>query len=182
MKTEAMAKYVIRLAATLLVITSLVALALAGVNTITAPRIAQIQEETLQDAIREVLPGGGEEVEFTDDTGLVTAVYQSSSGYAVEVNPIGFNGAIAMMVGIDNEGNVLKIKVVSHSETPSLGAVAGAKGSAGEEFRGQYVGVNGSVAVTKDGGGIDAITGATVTSRAICEGVNAALQCVANMG
>ena len=44
------------------------------------------------------------------------------------------------------------------------------------------MGQSGSVSVTKDGGQIDAITGATITSRAICDGVNAALACVANLG
>ena len=45
-----------------------------------------------------------------------------------------------------------------------------------------FVGKSGSVSVTKDGGEIDSITGATITSRAICVGVNAALNCVAGLG
>ena len=183
MKTESLVKYVARLAITLLLITSVVAAALAGVNSITAPKIAQLKAEKLQNAINEVLPGGGESVAFTDDTGWVSAVYQSDSGYAVEVTPTtGFNGAITMMVGIDNDGKILGISVVTQTETAGLGAVAAATTSAGEAFRGNYVGLSGSVAVTKDGGEVEAITGATITSRAICDGVNAALTCVANMG
>ena len=183
MKTESMVKYVARLAITLLLITSLVAAALAGVNAITAPIIAQINYQKTQDAIEAVLPGGGESVPFTDDSGWVTTVYKSETGYAVEVTPTtGFDGDIAMMVGIDLQGNVLGISVISHTETAGLGAVAAAKTSAGEAFRGQFVGTSGSVSVAKDGGTIDAITGATITSRAICDGVNAALACIANMG
>ena len=183
MKTESMVKYVARLAITLLLITSLVAAALAGVNAITAPIIAQINYQKTQDAIDAVLPGGGESVPFTDDSGWVSTVYKSETGYAVEVTPTtGFDGDIAMMVGIDLQGNVLGISVISHTETAGLGAVAAAKTSAGESFRGQFVGTSGSVSVTKDGGTIDAITGATITSRAICDGVNAALACIANMG
>ena len=183
MKTESMVKYVARLAITLLLITSLVAAALAGVNAITAPIIAQINYQKTQDAIDAVLPGGGESVPFTDDSGWVSTVYKSETGYAVEVTPTtGFDGDIAMMVGIDLQGNVLGISVISHTETAGLGAVAAAKTSAGEAFRGQFVGTSGSVSVTKDGGTIDAITGATITSRAICDGVNAALACIANMG
>ncbi len=182
MKTESTVKYVIRLAATLLIITAVVAVALAGVNSITAPKIAALNEQKLQAAIETVLPGGGESVEFTDATGLVSTVYQGENGYAVEVAPAGFGGAITMMVGIDNEGNVLGISVVNQVETAGLGAIIAATTSAGEEFRGQYVGQSGSVAVTKDGGQIDSITGATITSRAVCVGVNAALDCVANMG
>ena len=183
MKTESMVKYVARLAITLLLITSLVAAALAGVNAITAPIIAQINYQKTQDAIEAVLPGGGESVPFTDDSGWVSTVYKSETGYAVEVTPTtGFDGDISMMVGIDLQGNVLGISVISHTETAGLGAVAAAKTSAGEAFRGQFVGTSGSVSVTKDGGTIDAITGATITSRAICDGVNAALACIANMG
>ena len=87
-----------------------------------------------------------------------------------------------MMVGVDNEGKVLGISIVSHTETAGLGAVAAATTSAGEAFRGQFVDQSGSVAVTKDGGTLDAITGATITSRAVCVGVNAALDCVAGLG
>lgn len=182
MKTESTVKYVLRLALTLLLITSLVAIALAGVNAITAPKIAALNVQKTQEAIEAVLPGGGGEVAFTDDTGLVTTVYQGDAGYAVQVVPSGFNGGITMMVGIDQSGTVLGISIISNTETAGLGAVSAANTSAGEAFRGQFVGTSGSVAVSKDGGQLDAITGATITSRAVCTGVNAALACVANMG
>ena len=183
MKTESTIKFVARLAITLFLITAVVAAALAAVNSVTAPAIAQLKAEKLQNAINEVLPGGGDAVEFTDNTGWVSAVYKSETGYAVEVTPTtGFNGAITMMVGIDTEGNVLGISVVSQTETAGLGAVSAATTSAGEAFRGQFAGMSGTVAVDKDGGEVDSITGATITSRAICDGVNAALSCVANMG
>ena len=87
-----------------------------------------------------------------------------------------------MMVGVDNDGKVLGISIISHTETAGLGAVAAATTSAGEAFRGQFVGQSGSVAVSKDGGAMDAITGATITSRAICVGVNAALACAGDLG
>lgn len=175
--------YIARLALTLLIITSVVAAALAGVNAVTAPVIASITAQKTQNAIAAVLPGGGEALEsFTDETGLVTAVYASESGYAIEVTPAGFDGQITMMVGVSKDGKVLGIDVISHTETAGLGAVAAAKNSAGESFRGQFVGQNGDLAVTKDGGSIDAITGATITSRAVTEGVNAALACAAGLG
>ena len=87
-----------------------------------------------------------------------------------------------MMVGIDNDGKVLGISVVSQTETAGLGAVCAATTSAGENFRGQFVGMGGQVQVDKDGGEVDSITGATITSRAVCDGINAALNCVVNMG
>ena len=180
MKTESTVKYVARLALTLLLITSVGAIALAGVNQGTAPKIAALNQQKTQQAIETVLPGGGEEVAFTDETGLVKAVYQGEAGYAVQVAPGGFNGEVSMMVGIDNAGTVLGISIIKQTETAGLGAVCAAATSAGEQFRGQFAGASGSVAVSKDGGSIEAITGATITSRAVCTGVNAALACIAS--
>ena len=182
MKTESTVKYILRLALTLLLITAVVAVALAGVNSVTAPKIAELIEQKTQDAIEAVLPGGGQEVSFTDSTGLVSTVYKGDAGYAVQVAPAGFGGDISMMVGMGSDGKVLAISIISQTETAGLGAVSAATTSAGEAFRGQFAGMSGSVSVTKDGGAVDAITGATITSRAVCTGVNAALACVANFG
>lgn len=175
--------YILRLALTLLVITSVVAAALAGVNAIAAPKIAAITAQKTQDAIAAVLPGGGEPIDtFADETGLVQAVYASETGYAIEVTPAGFDGQITMMVGVSKDGKVLGIDIISHTETAGLGAVAAAKTSAGESFRQQFIGADSDLAVSKDGGTIDAITSATITSRAVTAGVNAALACAANLG
>lgn len=184
--------YVLRLALTLLLITAAMAAALAGVNKLTANRIAAAKKEKTDRAIAEVieLPEQAEleEVPFVDETGMVKKVYRptisASSGmtslmmYAVEVTPSGFDGEITMMVGVDAEGKVSGISIISHTETAGLGAVAAADNAAGKAFRNQFVGMSGQLAVTKDGGDVDAITGATVTSRAVCNGINAALACV----
>ena len=171
--------YILRLALTLLIITSVMAAALAGVNSITADKIAAATAEKTQKAIAEVLPGASnaEQIRFTDTTGLVTAVYQADGGYAVQVVPSGFDGEITMMVGVDNEGKVLGISIISHTETAGLGAVAAADNAKGEAFRSQFVGLGGKLSVSKDGGEVDALTGATITSRAIVEGINAAVAC-----
>ena len=184
MKTESTVKYVLRLALTLFAIAGIVALALAAVNMVTAPAIEKLNAEKTQQAIEAVLPGGFDEeiTDYADATGLVSKVYKGQSGYALEVKPSGFDNTITMMVGVDFDGNILGISIVSHTETAGLGAVAAAKTSAGEAFRGQFVGQSGSVTVTKDGGEIEAITGATITSRAICVGINAALDCVGGLG
>ena len=181
MKTESTVMYVLRLALTLLIITAVVAALLAGVNSITAPAIAELNAQKTQEAIELVLPGGGDAVDFPE-TALVSKVYASETGYAVEVTPGGFDNTITMMVGVDKAGSVLGISIISHTETAGLGAVAAAGTPAGEAFRNEFVGASGSVSVTKDGGEVDSITGATITSRAICVGVNAALECVAQMG
>ena len=181
MKTESTVKFVLRLALTLLAITAVVAVALAGVNMITAPAIAELNAQKTQEAIELVLPGGGDEVSFPE-TALVSKVYASDTGYAVEVTPGGFDNTITMMVGVDKSGSVLGISIISHTETAGLGAVAAAGTPAGEAFRNEFVGATGSVSVSKDGGEVEAITGATITSRAVCVGVNAALEVVAKMG
>ena len=181
MKKESTAKYVVRLAVTLLVISGVMAAALAGINSITAPIIEKLNYEKTQEAVSAVLEGGGDEI-AAPDVALVSKMYQGENGYAVEVTPVGFDNTITMMVGVDNEGNVSGISIISHTETAGLGAVADAGTPAGIAFREQFIGASGSVSVAKDGGQMDAITGATITSRAICAGVNAALDCVAGLG
>ena len=182
MKTQSNVLYILRLSVTLLLITAIVAFALAGVNSITGPIIDRLNEERTQKAVSAVLPGGGQLLEsFPDETGLVQAVYRSDTGYAIQVAPAGFAGEITMMVGVV-EGKVQGISIISHGETPSLGAEAAANNSKGETFRQQFEGLSGILAVDKDGGTIDSLTSATVTSRAVTEGVNAALACAAAMG
>ena len=176
--------YVIRLSVTLLIITAVMAALLAWVNSFTAPRIAALSAEKKAAAISAVLPNGesAQLVEnFPDETGLVSQVYANESGYALEVNPAGFGGTINMMVGVSSDGQVLGIRIVNHTETAGLGEIAAADSGKGEAFRNQFIGMSGELAITKDGGTVDAITGATVTSRAVNAGVNAALACVAGM-
>ena len=173
---------VLRLTVTLLAICAIVAAALAGVNALTEPVIAQRNAEKTQAAIEKVLPGGGTLLEsFPNEKGIIQAVYASEKGYAIEVTPAGFGGPITMMVGVSG-GRVTAIDIISHTETPSLGAVAGADNAQGKAFRGQFSGLSGILKVTRDGGHIDAITSATITSRAVTEGVNAALACAAALG
>ena len=191
--------YILRLALTLLAITAIMAAALAGVNKLTKDRIAAVEQEKKEEAIRAVMRVPFlelSEVAFDDATGMVKKVYRSeryyygctpgegdfyANDYVVEVEVMGFNGPVTMMVGIEQGLCVMGLSVVSHTETAGLGAVAAADSDAGKAFRSQFGHRMGTVAVTKDGGEIVAITGATVTSRAICQGVNAALECVHNL-
>jgi len=184
MKQESLTRYILRITLVLLSIAVVVAGLLAIVNRITAPVIAAATEAKMQSAIEQVLSGGydAEITDFSDETGLVSRVFKGKNGYALEVNPIGFDSAICMMVGVDTEGNVLGIAIISHTESAGLGSVAASNNSAGQAFRDQFIGASGSVSVSKDGGEIDAITNATITSRAVCDGINAALSCVAGLG
>ena len=180
MKKENLVQYVLRLTVTLLAITGLVAAALAGVNAITKDAIAANQEKKTQDALALVLPDAGnlQKQELTADAGIVSEVYTDGQSYAVKVLPSGFDGTITMMVGIA-DGKVTGISVISHTETPGLGAVAAAQNAKGEAFRSQFVGQEGTLSI---GNQIDAMSGATITSTAVVTGVNAALSDVANMG
>ena len=180
MKKENTLLYILRLTVTLLLICAAVAAVLAGVNAITKDKIAAIQEQKTQDAIEVVLPGVSdvEQLPLSGDAGIVTAVYAAEEGYAVQVAPNGFDGAITMMVGI-SEGQVTGISVISHTETPGLGAVAAANNAKGEAFRGQFAGQSGVLSV---GDQIDGMSGATITSKAVVAGVNAALEYVEKLG
>ncbi len=180
MKTKSTFLYILRLALTLLLITGFVGAALAGVNAITAPVIAQITAQKTQAAIEAVLPGGGEAlIGYTDPTGLVQAAYGSDTGYAIQVAPKGFGGEIVMMVGVDKDGKVLGIDIISHAETAGLGDVAASSSTKGEAFRGQFPENDAPFAV---GTNIDAITSATITSKAVTAGVNAAVEFVKSLG
>ena len=180
MKTESTFNHIIRLTVTLLAICAVVAAVLAGVNMITKDRIAEIQVQKTENAIQEVLPDAHDlqQLPLSGDAGIVQAVYAAGKSFAVQVAPGGFDGEVTMMVGISN-GAVTGISVISHTETPGLGAVAAAQNAKGEAFRGQFVGQSGTLAV---GDQIDAMSGATITSNAVVTGVNAALSYVANLG
>ncbi len=171
---------ILKLTVTLLIICAGMAAVLAGVNAITKDPIAAIQVEKTQQAISLVLPdvSGLEQLTLSGDTGIVKSAYKADNGYAVEVAPNGFDGAVTMMVGIA-DGKVTGISVISHTETPGLGAVAAANNAKGEAFRGQFVGQSGTLEI---GNQIDAMSGATITSKAVVAGVNAALEFVDNLG
>lgn len=171
-------KNILKLSITLLLITAVVAAALAGVNALTEDRIAAVQTEKTNAAIASLFPDSTQvrqltSQEYSDATGTVTGVYETNGGWAIEVCPSGFGGKITLMVGISRTESVAGIQVISHTETPGLGAVAGDKTSAGEAFRNSFVGLSGQLTVDD----IDALSGATITSKAIVDGVNAALGC-----
>lgn len=166
-----------------LVIISMVAAgALAGVYILTEKNIALQEAQKQQAAILAVLPEGctvaePEEVEgltiykaFKDDQWIATAV---------ETSEVGFDGPQVIMVGLDAEGKVLDYVVLKQTETPGLGAhidhwfkdAIGNRSIIGKKA--------GALAVTKDGGEVDAITAATISSRAFLKAINKAYNAIA---
>ncbi len=167
-------KYILRLTLTLLLITAVVAGLLAFVNELTAGRIDELTRQKAEQAMREVLPAQDyTPLDAALPQGVTEAYRAGNAGYVVRVAPNGFGGAIDLMVGVRADGTVNGVAVIAHSETASLGA-----NCTREEFRAQYAGGAGPFAVGQDGGTIEALTGATVTSRAVTDGVNAALDFV----
>ena len=166
--------YVLRLTLTLFLITTIVAGLLGLVNYVTADTIAEQIAQKAENAMRQVLEADSYEPLDVPEESAVTAAYRAGDrGYVVRVAPNGFGGAIDMMVGVDVSGAVTGAAIVSQSETASLGA-----NCTREDFRAQFTGKTGTLSVSKDGGEIEALTGATVTSRAVTEGVNTALEFV----
>ena len=175
-KESGIASLVIVLAIICLVIAALLGL----VNSVTEGPIAANTAKTVQDSLKVVLPADNyDEVEYSGTEVNVIAVYKAGEdGYVVEVNsPNGFGGALDMMTGIDNDGAITGIAIISHSETSGLGSKA-----TDPEWQAQFVGITDTVTVTKDGGQINAITGSTITSRAVCDGVNMARSVVEELG
>ncbi|MBP5505878.1 MAG: RnfABCDGE type electron transport complex subunit G [Bacteroidales bacterium] len=153
---------------------------LASVNAVTAARIAQVQQEKTQHAIALVVPafeGAPVDTAVVID-GREFAVHKAMKagrvvGYAVESSTVGFGGPIDIMVGFEPDGAIYSTAVISHCETPGLGAKMTDEES---HFRTQFKGKNPAEyrLVVGDGGDVDAITASTITSRAFTSAVRQA--------
>jgi electron transport complex protein RnfG len=125
-----------------------------------------------------------DEIEFNNpDFPTVLTVHKAEGvGYVVTSKFSGAQGNITLAVGVDNDYKCTGISVIEHSETSGLGANAASTGEVGVNFRKQFVGQDESIALSNAGGSIDALTGATITSRAITEAVATSIQAVKTLG
>lgn len=170
----------VRLTVTLFAISAVCALLLGLMNMVTKDRIDQVAAEKKAAAMSAVLASGSyEQVVYTGTDAAIDEVYRAGdAGWVVQVSPAGsFSGDLTIMVGVNSDLTVSGVEIVSSGETSGLGANAKKP-----VFRDQFVGKSGTVAVTKDGGVIDALTGATITSRAVSNGVTSALAAAAALG
>ena len=141
---------------------------LAFTYAMTTEPIAAAQQAKTSASIARVLPAfeGTPELLTAEVDGQPFSYYKADgAGYAVLVTVSGFGGPLSMMVGIREDGCVHNTVVLSHNETPGLGA----KCQTDQKFLAQFRGFDpaaGRLAVTKDGGDVDAITASTITSRA----------------
>ena len=153
------------------------------VNMITVEPIAKAKEAAVKAALAQVLPefDATEMSEHTADE-LTILAYKATKdgkvvGYAIETaTKSGFSGLVKMMVGFDTKGTILNVNVLEQNETPGLGA------KMTEEGNPLLASIQGKVAsklnltVKKDGGDVDALTAATISSRAYAEAVARAFE------
>lgn len=145
------------MASSLTAITIVAAAALAGVYLLTK---TQIEDQANQAKIE-----------------AQAAVLNGQEGQAVEVEANGFGGPMKVMVGIAADGTILGYEILEHSETPGLGDKADTwfknANKPGQNIIGRKAG---NLKVSKDGGEVDAITAATISSRAFLKAINSAYQ------
>lgn len=162
-----------------LTIISLIAAGVLGaVYTVTEEPIAIAKAEKQQAAIQQVLNDFDRLEDETVNGLLVHKAYQGDAfvGAAVESETNGFGGKIKIMVGFDKEGNIIDYAILQQSETPGLGTkmVDWFKTNKNNQnIKGKNPEKN-NLTVSKDGGEVDAITAATISSRAFLAAVNLA--------
>ena len=148
---------------------------LGGAYVLTEKPIAAAAAEKTNKAIAKVLPAFSE-VTYNEEGKYYTATDgETLVGYAIETTTVGFGGPLSLIVGVTPDGVIYNTSVLSHAETPGLGA----KYTTDEKFMSQWKGFDASIkklAVKKDGGDVDAITASTITSRAYTLAVENALK------
>ncbi len=172
---------IIRLSLVLLLITAVTGIILGAVYTVTLEPIRAAKEREKMEALAATLPGAKEfkNIEVKDG-GIIKEINEGSDGgallgYNFTVEPKGYAGPIELVVGIAKDGKVMDIKILKHGETPGLGAKS-TEPKFSDQFKNKAVS---KIEVSKNppanDSEIQAISGATITSRAVASGVNAAL-------
>ena len=176
---------ILKLALVLLAVSAIVAGVLGIINELTYPVIDAQKQAKTAEAFASVLKADRfDEIEFDNpDFPTVLTVHKAEGvGYVVTSKFSGAQGNITLAVGVDNDYKCTGISVIEHSETSGLGANAASTGEVGVNFRKQFVGQDESIALSNAGGSIDALTGATITSRAITEAVATSIKAVKTLG
>ena len=195
-------KYIIKLTVTLFATCVIVAGLLGLVNMVTKDKIAAINWENTQTAMKAVVadPDNTEFSEALENTdamsaaakaagGTLDSVYDvlvggENAGYAIKVVASGSQGNIEMMVGVDAEGVVTGVSIVDNSETSGIGSkvMSNEPLSSGVGVLDQFQGKSAADGTLTVGKNVDAISGATVSSKGVTAGVNAALAVAGAIG
>lgn len=163
-----------------LVITFICALSgylLAQVYKTTKPKIEEIKKQEEEKLNKEIFPEGVKFEEKEVNGIKYFSVLNSNNeeiGKIFEVKTLGYGGYIYLKVGVERDMKIKKIKVKEHNETPGLGSKI-----TQESFLNQFTGKSkNDIYLKKDkqDGKIDSITGATISSRAVVEGVRKLLE------
>ena len=176
----------LNMTAVLFGITLVASAGVGAVNMITAEPIAKAEQAAKVAALNGVLPAFDQtSSEALTIDGMPITVYTATkggqvAGYAVEsMTKKGFGGVINMMVGFTPAGEVINVNVLKQAETPGLGTKMADKENVllnsirGQKLEGKKL-VDGKLAVAKDGGDVDALTAATISSRAYVDAINRA--------
>ena len=192
-------KFILKVAGTLTVIALVVAALLGVVNNVTKDKIAEQDAENTRIAMSAVAPEGsefGDKMDISDAVaaaasaqgGKIVEMYPmtnggADAGYVVKVTASGTQGTITKMVGVEANKAITGISVISHSETSGIGTkvVGNEPNSAGEPVLDQFVGMSGSGSLVV-GKNVIAVSGATVSTKGITMGANAALAAVEALG
>lgn len=154
---------------------------ITGIHQYTDLDTARLEVQVRQELLAQVMPQAAtsSETPYQANGALsITAGYSEDNllvGYCVEVQSYGFGGVITMVVGVDLDGSVTGVSVTDHKESSGVGTLAMT-----QAFLSRYVGLSGTIR-TSGSNAVDAVSGATATSRAITAGVNRALAIMANL-
>jgi len=168
---------ILKLGGTLFIVTIVAAVALGKINSITRPKIEEQERLEKQQAIRSVMPDAA--VFIRRETKNGKEYYEAyknpdttvSLGYVTTAYGSGFSSTVRTIVGMDKTGRIRGVKVVYQQETPGLGTH-----SQDDWFQKQFIGLTtNELLVDKDGGKVKAITGATITSRAVTNSIKRSL-------
>lgn len=169
----------LRIALILMLICGLIAGVVALVNQVTFEKIEQNLEAERRNAIVSIF--GSEHISYealsdvpeTAETVYTVTAGGTALGYCVNVNAGGFGGDINLMVGVGADGKIIGVSIVSLSETPGVGTKVNTV-----DYLSAYIGKGSGLKLGED---IDGITGATVSSKAVLAGVNAAMDTLVQM-
>lgn len=176
---------------TLLVVTGVASLSLGAIYNMTKEPIAAARKAKLETAIGQVLPqfDNTEKKEVMPADGKDPLIFYTATkdgenvGTAVETyTDKGFGGRVKIIVGFLPDGTIFNTAVLDHKETPGLGDKMDKSKSAWSDQFNTKNPKSYALKVTKDGGDVDAITAATISSRAFCDAVTRAWETIKNEG
>ena len=160
-------KEILKMGAFLAAVAAIAAGILAATYTVTAPLIEENKVLEINQALKQIIVGADS---FKKQDGYYIAKQKGREIAKVySVAPVGYSGPIEMLVGVNDDGEVAGVKIIKITETPGLGLNA-----TDPKFLSQFKNKT-SKAPLEPKKDIDAITGATITTKAVCDGVREAL-------